>query len=402
MRDRIPGKSSMIGPVRNSLTLAMHALCFECASHFSPLHRHHRSFTVECLIAFSVIISGVPPHGAEIKSMDNTLLPLKCTLLLAVSTAFLMLSGCGDSSATAAAPVVPPPVPPAPAQQAGYLVRTYGPNLMLVTSTSTAANTAGLFAWDFIGQALGGSLSPNSDSSISIVGGGTQGANSQLASAKSGSAAGSFEGIAFGGGGYFEAVLKFDGWQGQSANPKSQSGGWPAFWGMSVEHLAITGGDQVPGQAAGYENFIEMDFMEYDLENGQGNDEVYGSTLINWYGKWGQSCGSYCIIMSSYASKIRQLASTVNLSDYHAYGALWVPATATADGYIQEYFDAVQIGERVSWSKDTNLSAATPSPPFAIADLQHIAIMVGTGTQYPMTLQSVSVWQKSGANNLVH
>jgi hypothetical protein len=284
----------------------------------------------------------------------------------------------------------------------GYSVRTYGPNLTLVTSTTTAPNTAGLFAWDFVGEATGGSASPNSDGSVSIVGGGTQGNNSQVASAKSGSAAGSFEGIAFGGGGYFEAVLKFDGWQGQSGNSKSQSGGWPAFWGMSVEHLAITGGDQVPGQAAGYENFIEMDFMEYDLENGQGNDEVYGSTLINWYGKWGQSCGSYCIIMSSYASKIRQLASTVNLSDYHAYGALWVPATATADGYIQEYFDGVQIGERVSWSKDTNLSAATPSPPFAIADLQHIAIMVGTGTQYPMTLQSVSVWQQSGANNLVH
>jgi hypothetical protein len=159
----------------------------------------------------------------------------------------------------------------------------------------------------------------------------------------------------------------------------------------------------VPGQVAGYENFIEMDFMEYNIENGQGNDEVYSSTLIDWYGKWGQSCGgAYCNIMSSYASKIRQLASTVNLSDYHTYGALWVPATDTTDGYIQEYFDGVQIGERVSWSKDTNLSAATPSPPFGIADTQHMAIMVGTGTQYPMTLKSVSVWQKSGANNLVH
>jgi len=396
----------MIGPVRNSLTLAMHALCFECASHFSPLHRHHRSFTVECLIAFSVIISGVPPHGAEIKSMDNTLLPLKCTLLLAVSTAFLMLSGCGDSSATAAAPVVPPPVPPAPAQQAGYLVRTYGPNLMLVTSTSTAANTAGLFAWDFIGQALGGSLSPNSDSSISIVGGGTQGANSQLASAKSGSAAGSFEGIAFGGGGYFEAVLKFDGWQGQSANPKSQSGGWPAFWGMSVEHLAITGGDQVPGQAAGYENFIEMDFMEYNIENGQGNDEVYSGSLINWYGVFGQTCPGatpYCSIDNPYPSKIRQLADTVNFSDYHTYGALWVPATDTADGYIQWYFDGAQVGERVSWTQLTSLWATPPSPfSFGIGDLQHLVLILGTGTQYPMTVGSVSVWQQAGNNNLIH
>jgi hypothetical protein len=323
----------------------------------------------------------------------------------ALAAAWLGLAGCGartSSSAPVATTNTAPAGAPAPAQQAGYLIRTYGPKPTLVTSTTTAPNTAGLFAWDFVREATGGSASANSDGSISIVGGGTQGNNSQVASAKSGSAAGSFEGIAFGGGGYFEAVLKFDGWRGQSANRKSQSGGWPAFWGMAVEHLAITGEDQVPGQAAGFENFIEMDFMEYDLENGQRNDEVYGGTLINWYGLWKKTCpDSYCAIQNSYASKIRPLTSTVNFSDYHAYGALWVPATDTSDGYIQWYFDGAPNGQRVMWAKLTNLSKMPPSR-FGIGDLQHLAIMLGTGTQYPMTVSSVSVWQHSSANNLIH
>jgi hypothetical protein len=79
-------------------------------------------------------------------------------------------------------------------------------------------------------------------------------------------------------------VLKFDGWQGQAANPNNLAGGWPAFWRMAVEHLADDGQDQVPGQVARYENFIEMGFLEYNIEYYQGNDYVYSSSLTNWYG----------------------------------------------------------------------------------------------------------------------
>jgi hypothetical protein len=328
---------------------------------------------------------------------------------IALATVWLGLAGCGargsgsalepkPDAALAAADI------PAPAQQAGYLIRTYGPNPTLVTSTTTTPNTAGLFDWGFISQDVGGSASVNSDGSISIVGGGAEGCvcNSQLASATSGGIAGTFKGIAFGGGGYFEAVLKFDGWQHQSVNPKSQAGGWPAFWGMAIEHLDLSLSDQVPGQAAGFENFIEMDFMEYNIENGERNDEVYSGSLINWYGLWKKTCpDSYCTVQNSYASKIRQLNSGVNFSDYHAYGALWVPATGTSNGYIQWYFDRAPSGQRVMWAKLTNLSTMPPSR-FGIGDLQHLAIMLGTGTQYPMTVSSVSVWQHSSANNLIH
>ena len=57
-----------------------------------------------------------------------------------------------------------------------------------------------------------------------------------------------------------------------------------------------------------YENFIKIDFMEYDLENAQGNDHVYSGSLINCYSSWGLSCGEqFCTIKNSHSSKIRQI-----------------------------------------------------------------------------------------------
>jgi hypothetical protein len=111
----------------------------------------------------------------------------------------------------------------------------------------------------------------------------------------------------------------------------------------------------------------------------------------------------YCSIANSYPSKIRQLADTVSFSNYHTYGALWVLASDTAEGYIQWYFDGAPVGQHVSWTKLTSLWTTPPSPfSFGIGDLQHLVVILGTGTQYPMTVKSVSVWQQSGDNNLVH
>jgi hypothetical protein len=333
---------------------------------------------------------------SELKTTFSTVLFSVCMPML--------FAACGsDGDSGGAAPVTATAAAPMPAQQVGYTNRTYGPSPMLITADHMNAGTASLFDWAFRGQQVGGSASPNSDGSISIVGGGSS-PNAQVASARSGDTSGSFEGIAFGGGAYFEAVLKFDGWQGQSTNANSLSGGWPAFWGMAVEHLAQTGGDQVPGEATGYENFIEMDFMEYNIEAIQANDYVYSGSLLNWYGVLGQTCAQqYCVEQNSYPSKIRQLSDAVDFSQYHTYGALWVPATETVDGYLQWYFDGAAIGQQVSWSKLIALWATPPSPfSFGVADLQHLVLILGTGSQYPMTVSSVSVWQSSGADNLIH
>jgi len=39
---------------------------------------------------------------------------------------------------------------------------------------------------------------------------------------------------------------------------------------------------------------------------------------------------------------------------------------------------------------------------FGVADLQHVALVLGTGTPYEMTISQISVWQASTNNNLTN
>jgi hypothetical protein len=83
-------------------------------------------------------------------------------------------------------------------------------------------------------------------------------------------------GNAWGGGAYFEARLTFNGPRG--------SAGWPSFWSLPMEHAAAKLADQVPGQVAGYENFVEDDFFEYD--NSGAVTPRYGAGIHDWYVQW--------------------------------------------------------------------------------------------------------------------
>jgi hypothetical protein len=311
----------------------------------------------------------------------------------------LILAGCSTS-----VPVSVPLPLPTLAQQAGYTARTYGPRPTLRAGNDTE-HTALLYLWSFFGQATPSDAIVNGDGSITLLGTGPS--SGQVASAAVAANAELFQGVAFGGGAYFEATLKFDGWQGQYSNPNSQSTGWPAFWSMSIEHLAQVslGADQWPGQAAGYEHFSEMDFFEYDLAYGQKTDDVYGGSLHDFYGEFDQTspCEGFCNIQNPYYTKIEQVPANTDFSAYHTYGMLWVPATATKDGYAQWYFDGEAVGQPVTWAQFTDQSPeATPAnQDFGIADSQHLVVILGTGTQYPMTVSAISVWQKSADDNIV-
>jgi len=97
------------------------------------------------------------------------------------------------------------------------------------------------------------------------------------------------------------------------------------------------------------------------------------------------------------------IAWNTHFSAYHTYGLLWVPAIATTNGYIQYYFDGEPVGQPITWAQFTNESpASTPADQdFGIVDLQHLVVILGTGTQYPMTISAVSVWQKSADDNII-
>jgi hypothetical protein len=330
--------------------------------------------------------------------MDKSSAHMAWTAISVCSATLLILAGCSSSTSI-------PDLPPVFAQQAGYMVRTYGPRPTVSTGETTLDGSAVLYLWNFFGQSTASNaVTANDDGSITLLGGGPT--SGQVASASLAANADKFQGIAFGGGAYFEATLKFDGWQGQSSNPNSLSRGYPAFWSMAIEHLAqiSTGADQWSGQASGYEHFSEVDFLEYDLAYLQKSDDVYGGSIHDFYGVFDQTCApsDYCNIQNPYSTKIEKVPADTDFSAYHTYGLLWVPATATADGYIQWYFDRTAVGQPVTWAQFTNQTPPTTpaDTDFGIVDLQHLVVILGTGTQYPMTVSAISVWQKSADDDI--
>jgi hypothetical protein len=95
-----------------------------------------------------------------------------------------------------------------------------------------------------------------------------------------------FVGQAFGGGAYYEARVKFN-----PANVNPSTTNWPSFWAYAIEVLLNNSrwNAQWPGQAAGYNHFVEDDFFEYDL----GTTGAYNGAIHDWYGKINQCGGGW-------------------------------------------------------------------------------------------------------------
>ena len=311
------------------------------------------------------------------------------------------------SSATARVSGSPPPSSsssaPSQAAAAGYKTETFstvsGFSSKTVDMRLTNASGFQWYFFNFFGyQTTSAPISFNSDGSINIaeVAGA---ANSNIASAVYIPAAPYYRGTAFGGGGYFEATLSFN------SSSVNLVGGWPAWWTMSIEHLAGLAGEQWPGQASGYDHFIEPDIFEADTQWAGAN--TYGGDAHDWYGQWGAAtCSSYCDVSISNLSGnafVRTVPTSTNFSQYHKYGLLWIPATSTRSGSLTYYFDGVQMGPTTSYSQYSSQSPVpTTSTPwtFGIVDKQHLVLILGTGASTPMRVQSVTVWQASAVNNM--
>jgi hypothetical protein len=265
---------------------------------------------------------------------------------------------------------------PAAAAAVGYSTETFGPAVTLGSNWQLWTNAA--------------NVTQNGDGSVTIAGGGNGYNNAQVATATP-NGSGSLNGEAFGGGGYFEATLSFVG------TPVT-NGGWPSFWANDIENQINAqtgnGASQWQGQANGYVNSIETDFMEYLA--GQG---AYGFALHHWYGQ--QS--AIQAVHSENSGSPAILPPGTDTSQPHAYGFLWMPATSTTQGYAKWYFDNVQVGSTVTWNQ---YNPATPPDPregssaYSVLDARHLYLILGTGPSNPMTVYNVKVWQKSTANDI--
>ncbi|MDD5675900.1 MAG: hypothetical protein PHC61_17145, partial [Chitinivibrionales bacterium] len=193
-------------------------------------------------------------------------------------------------------------------------------------------------------------------------------------------------GTAFGGGGYFEAVIKF------RCYPEQ---GGPAFWGMSLEHMANLTAGFWPGQAADFVHYMEVDIFDYHAA-ADNNNYQYNGILHDVFGS--QTGGAAHNTTNPLTSTIT-LPNTNDFSQYHKYGCLWVPATGTTKGYVLYCFDDKATADSVAWTQYTDQTPPPVDPwTFGILDQQHLVLALGSDFS-PMTIQSVNVWQNSDENN---
>ena len=292
---------------------------------------------------------------------------------------------------------------PAPAAAAGYNTQTFGPALKLGSDPTAAKLTGNWQPFNFFGATWQkGNIPSNGDGSITIPVNVYDDYGAQLSTAVySPSAPHHIQGIAFGGGGYFEVTLSF---------AYNTATGGPAFWANDIESMAgASAGDLTarhwPGQAPDFGDWIEADMAEFD---GGLHSDQYGIALHNWYGH-----GEGTSTLGS-GSPVTVPPGT-DFKQPHKYGFLWVPATDSAKGYAKWYFDGVQVGNTITWNQyDPTLKPAPEdlgkggSSAYSIMDTRHLALILGnasppktnSATVSPITVYNVSVWQASADKNL--
>jgi hypothetical protein len=143
---------------------------------------------------------------------------------------------------------------------------------------------------------------------------------------------------------------------------------------------------------------MEYDAGEYFYQNGIINYTSYPGGVFSTSNPYQGNPGS--------GGSVAVPAGT-DFSQPHRYGCLWVPATPTSQGYLQFFFDGVQTASPTFywnyWNPD---SPPIPVPEngstaMSIMDQRHMALILGTGTDQPMTVHSVTVWQGASAQNII-
>jgi hypothetical protein len=264
---------------------------------------------------------------------------------------------------------------PGPASVAGYDTETYGAPLVVgstpnpQTSYPQFINGANIVPFDFYGTSWTNIGFTNSGGTVTLNGSGEAYGNG-LATASVTPTGQTLNGIAFGGGGYFQVTMAGNG-------PMS-------FWMNDYEKMnsaSVGASDPNP-------SWIEDDIAEFDSTG------VYGFAIHNWHDdntSEGSDSGS---LSGSPASP-----PGANYTQPNQYGFLWVPATATSQGQASFFFNGVQVGNTLVWNQYVPGQSA-PSNPFAVMDVLHMIPILGTGPGTNITFSNLQVWQKSSANDI--
>jgi len=117
--------------------------------------------------------------------------------------------------------------------------------------------------------------------------------------------------------------------------------------------------EPVEGQAPGYVHSIEADFFEAIHYAAGTPATAYGGSMHDWYGIPDKSCGhGLCQVSMPYRTGMRLAPIGTDFDQFHRYGFLWMPATASSVGYAEFYFDGERVGPTQQWQ----LFAEQPPP----------------------------------------
>jgi len=276
----------------------------------------------------------------------------------------------------------PPPYGvPAPAKAVGFGTKTFN-STMLGTAPGT------LQKLNFFGVTLSPSwFIQNSDGSLTLIGNPSPGYGGLVSpAAYNGSNPYKYQGIAFGGGMYYQTTFSYAGTQ----TGKEMS--------VSIYDVLSLDG-YTPLNVPGYMG-IEIDGPEFNVP---GSTTQYGISCHNfYYPSGGPKIRLDPTVLTSGGSPIT--IPSGSLTGSNTYGMLWVPATSTTQGYIQWFFNGVQVGPTVSWNQYNVNQAFPPSNAAStvcnVLDTLRMVPVIGLGdTPTPMTITSVQIWQGSGVNN---
>jgi hypothetical protein len=164
-----------------------------------------------------------------------------------------------------------------------------------------------------------------------------------------------------------------------SANPAQQNAttAWPAFWTTPIEFFT--------GSAT---HFMELDILE--MFPGTTVDMLFGAH------DWDMAAQTNNV-NTNFNSSIVADASV------HTYGTLYLsPSFNGGTGSIQRYMDGTLVSA-CSFTFSTTGPAspgASPSNPngiFSQIQNQHAVLILAAGSNWPMTVQHVAVWQQSAS-----
>jgi|SRR5882724_388246 len=314
----------------------------------------------------------------------------------------LLLCGVAPLMLTLSLPLTALAAAPAEATAHGYTVNTYSSDFTAQTVDMNHTLNRGYkwYLYDIFGKKANPlNIRLNSDGSVTLLGDATQG---ELMSATPYPGTNSYVGTAFGGGAYIEAVFHYDPAQVMAAHANGARVIWPSFWSLPMEGSIFPNADQWPGQPTGYKHHVEVDMFEADLFN---YPTAYGVGLHDWYGIPNKTCAvGLCGVGMLNPSGVRVPPAGTNFTQYHTYGFLWVPATATTSGSMSAYFDGQLVGHTRTWTQYTNQPPTPVGQPwlFGRMDQQHIFFILSTGYGQPYTIKSVNVWQKNASSNLTN